>query len=109
VECLSVDETKMRACGVMRLLVDESRLPRSRSQLLAQVERQLRALLKIRSRGKVRFRFISRVSRKEQRELKEEERYWRAIDRLEEGGPEVEVILEKFRARGEHPKSGVAH
>jgi len=93
----------MRACGVMMLLVDESRLSCSRSQLLAQVERQLRALLKIRSRGRARFRFISRVTRKEQRELEEEERYWRAIDRLEEGGPEVEAILENFRARGEHP------
>ena len=102
-ERLSVDETKMRACGVMMLLVDESRLSCSRSQLLAQVERQLRALLKIRSRGRARFRFISRVTRKEQRELEEEERYWRAKDRLEEGGPEVEAILENFRARGEHP------
>jgi hypothetical protein len=101
VERLSVEETKMRACGVMMLLVDESRLSRSRFQLLAQVERQMRALLKIRSRGRARFRFISRVSRKEQRELEEEERYWRAVDRLEEGGPDVEAILEKFRPQWE--------
>jgi len=106
VERLSVEETKMRACGVMMLLVDETRLSRSRFQLLAQVERQLRALLKIRSRGKARFRFISRVTRKEQRELEEEERYWRAIDRLEEGGPEVEAILEKFRPQWERRERG---
>jgi len=101
VESLSVDETEMRAYGVMTLLVDESRLSSSRVRLLAQVERQLRALLKIRSGGKAKFRFISRVTRKEKRELEAEERYWRVIERLEEGGPEVEAILEKFRAPGE--------
>jgi hypothetical protein len=65
------------------------------------VERQFRALLRIRSGGKAKFRFISRQSRKAQRELEEEERFWRVIDRIDEGGPEVEAILEKFRAQGE--------
>jgi hypothetical protein len=98
---LSVDETQMRACGVMTLLLDETLLSRSRFQLLAQVERQLRALVKIRSGGKAKFHFISRQSRKERRELEEEERYWRAMDRIDEGGPEVEAILEKFRPQWE--------
>jgi hypothetical protein len=101
VESLRVDETQMRALGVMMLLVDETRLSRSRFQLLAEVERQFRALLRIRSRGKAKFRFISRQSRKAQREQEEEERFWRVIDRIDEGGPEVEAILEKFRARHE--------
>ena len=101
VKSLSVDETKMRAAGVMMLLVDEARLSSSRLQLLAQVERQMRALLKIRSGGKAKFRFISRVTSKEDRELEKEERLWRAVDRLDEGGPEVEAILKEFRSKGE--------
>jgi hypothetical protein len=105
VETLSVDETRMRAFGVMTLLLDETRLSRSRFQLLAEVERQLRALLKIRSGGKAKFRFLSNETRKAQRELEEEERLWRVIDRLDEGGPEVEAILEQFRPEWERRKS----
>jgi hypothetical protein len=95
-ESLSVGETRLRAYGVMTLLLDETRLSHSRFQLLAEVERQFRALMGIRSGGKAKFRFISRQTRKERRELEEEERYWRVIDRIDEGGPEVEAILEKF-------------
>ena len=98
---LSVDETQMRAMGVMTLLLDETHLSRSRFQLLAEVERQFRALLKIRSGGKAKFRFVSRQSRKEQRELEEEERFWNVVDRIDEGGPEVEAILEKLRPEWE--------
>jgi hypothetical protein len=65
------------------------------------VERQLRALLKIRSGGKAKFRFISHRTRKEQRELEEEEKLWRVVDRIDEGGAEVEAILEKFRPERE--------
>ena len=101
VERLSVDETRLRACGIMTLLLDEPRVVRSRFQLLAEVERQIRALLKIRSRGKAKFHFISRQSRKAERELEEEERIWRVVDRIDEGGPEAEAILEKFRAQEE--------
>ena len=103
VKSLTVDETHLRACGVMALLVNETRISRSRFQLLCGVERQLRALLRIRSRGKAKFHFISRQTRKELRELEEDERYWRALDRIDEGGPEVEAILEKFRPPWEHP------
>ena len=99
VESLGVDETRLRACGIMTLLLDEPRVVRSRFQLLAEVERQIRALLKIRSAGKARFRFISRQSRKAERELEEEERFWRVVDRIDEGGPEVEAILEEFHAQ----------
>jgi hypothetical protein len=105
VESLSVDETQMRAFGVMTLLLDETRLSRSRFQLLAEVERQLRALLRIRSGGKAKFRFISRETRKARREQEEEERYWRVMDRIDEGGPEVEAILEQFRSQWERRKS----
>jgi hypothetical protein len=87
----------MRAWGVMMLLLDDTPLSRSRFQLLADVERQLRPLLRIRSGGKAKFRFISNETRKGRRELEEEERYWRAFDRIDEGGPEVEAILEQFR------------
>jgi hypothetical protein len=97
-ESLTVDETRVRTWGVITLLLNETQLSRSRFRLLAEVERQLRALMKIRSGGKAKFHFISRQTRKEQRELEEEERYWRVVDRLEEGGPEVEAILEKFRS-----------
>ena len=85
----------------MVLLLNETRVSRSRFQLIGEVERQLRALLKIRSGGKAKFRFISRQTRKERRELEEEERYWRVLDRIDEGGPEVEAILEKFRPQWE--------
>jgi len=102
VKSLTVDETHLRACGVMALLVNEARISRSRFQLLCGVERQLRALLKIRSGGKAKFHFISRQTRKELRELEEDERYWRALDRIDEGGPEIEAILEKFRPEWEH-------
>ena len=102
VKSLTVDETHLRACGVMALLVNETRISRSRFQLLCGVERQLRALLRIRSGGKAKFHFISRQTRKELRELEEDERYWRALDRIDEGGPEVEAILEKFRPEWEH-------
>jgi hypothetical protein len=101
VESLTVDETRLRACGVMMLLLDETSLYRSRFELLAEVERQFRALLRIRSGGKAKFRFISHQTRKERRELEEEERYLRVLDRIEEGGPEVEAILEKFRPKWE--------
>jgi hypothetical protein len=101
VASLSVYDTQMRAMGVITLLLDETQLSRRRAQLLAEVERQFRALLKIRSGGKVKFRFLSRESPKERRELEEEERFWRAIDRIDEGGPEVEAILEKFRSEKE--------
>ncbi|HXX21795.1 MAG TPA: hypothetical protein VEO19_01445 [Terriglobia bacterium] len=101
VESLSVEETRLRAYGIMMLLLDEPRVVRSRFQLLAEVERQIRALLKIRSGGKAKFHFISRQSRKAERELEEEERFWRAMDRIDEGGPEVEAILEKFRPQKE--------
>jgi hypothetical protein len=105
VERLSVDETRLRAYGIMTLLLDEPRVVRSRFQLLAEVERQFRALLKIRSGGKAKFRFISRQSRKAERELEEEERFWRVVDRIDEGGPEVEAILEKFRAQKERRRA----
>ena len=100
-ESLTVAETHLRACGVMTLLLDEGLLSRSRFELLAQVERHLRALLKIRSGGKAKFRFLSRQSRKELDKLEEEERFWKAVDRLDEGGPEVEAILERFRPEWE--------
>jgi len=105
VERLTVEETRMRAYGIMMLLLDEPRVIRSRFQLLAEVERQLRALLKIRSGGKAKFHFISRQSRKEQGELEEEERFWRVMDRIDEGGPEVEAILEEFRAQKERRRA----
>ena len=101
VKSLSVDETRLRACGVMTLLLNETHLSRNRFQLLAEVERQFRALMKIRSGGRAKFRFISRQTRKGRRELEEEERYWRALDRIDIGGPEVEAILEKFRPQWE--------
>ena len=101
VESLTVDETLVRTCGVMTLLLDETRLSRSRLELLAEVERQLRALLRIRSGGKVRFRFLTRETRKARREREEEERYRRVLDRIDEGGPEIEAILEKFRPQWE--------
>jgi hypothetical protein len=100
-DSLSVDETRLRACGVMALLLNEGRLSRNRFQLLAEVERQFRGLLSIRSGGKAKFRFLSRQTRKERRELEEEERYWRALDRIDEGGPEMEAILEQFRPEWE--------
>jgi hypothetical protein len=102
---LTVDETRLRACGLMTLLLDEPRVVRSRFQLLAEVERQIRALLKIRGGGKARFRFISRQSRKAERELEEEERLWKVMDRIDQGGPEVEAILEKFCAQKERRRA----
>jgi hypothetical protein len=100
-ESLTVDETHIRAFGIMTLLLNEALLSRSRFQLLAEVERQLRALLKIRSGGKAKFRFISRQTSKAQRELEEEEKLWRVIERIDEGGPEVEAILGQFRTKWE--------
>ncbi len=103
VENLSVNETHLRACVVLARLLDERQLYRSRLRLLAQIERQFRALLKIRSGGKVRFHFISRESWKERSQMEEDERLWRAVDRIEEGGPEVEAILEKYRPARQRP------
>ena len=93
---LTADETRMRAFGIMMLLMDEARVSRSRFRLLCQVERQLRALMRIRSGGKARFHFISRQTRKEIKELEESERYWRAFDWIAEGGPEVEAAIDKI-------------
>lgn len=94
---LTADETLMRGYGVMVLLMDETRLSRSRFKLLCNVERQLRALMRIRSgRRKARFNFISRQTLKEIKELEEDARYWRAIDRIAEGGPEVEAAIDKI-------------
>ena len=101
VTSLTVDETRLRAYGVMTLLLNETHLSRNRFQLLAEVERQFRALMKIRSGGRAKFHFISRQTRKGRRELEEEERYWRVLDRIDVGGPEVEAILEKFRPEWE--------
>ena len=101
VKSLTVDETRLRAYGVMTLLLNETHLSRNRFQLLAEVERQFRALMKIRSGGRAKFHFISRQTRKGRRELEEEERFWRVLDRIDVGGPEVEAILEKFRPEWE--------
>jgi len=94
---LTVDETLVRAYAVMTLLLDETRLDQSRGQLLAEVERQFRDLIRIRSGGKAKFRTVTRQASKEERELEEEEKFWRAMDRIEQGGPEVEAILKNFR------------
>jgi hypothetical protein len=93
---LTADETLMRGHGVMVLLLDETRLSRSRFKLLCDVERQLRALMRIRSGRKTRFNFISRQTVKEIKELEEDARYWRAVDRIAEGGPEVEAAIDKI-------------
>jgi len=54
-------------------------------------------LIRIRSGGKAKFRTVTRQASKEERELEEEEKFWRAMDRIEQGGPEVEAILKNFR------------
>jgi hypothetical protein len=101
VKSLTVEETHLRACGVLTLLLNETHLSRSRFQLLAEVERQLRALLKIRSGGMVKFRFLTRETRQARGELEKEERFSRVLEQIDEGGPEVEAILEKWRSEWE--------
>jgi hypothetical protein len=96
-ERLTADEIEERACQITEILLEMDRLEKQRFLLLRKVERPLRALLRKRTGGNPEFRIFTRALRRELREMEQMEMEAGAYQRLAEGGPEVEAILEKFR------------
>jgi hypothetical protein len=93
---LSVEQTRTLAYGVFASFLNQEQLYGYEWKLLGKIERLLRILLRKRGGGDPEFKVITRQSRRELRELDEEEMEDRALARLAEGGPEVERILESI-------------
>lgn len=93
--------TRLRAFGLMALLLNQDCLSRWSDQLLRRVEHMLRFLLRKRLGHEDReFRGLVLERCRVPKELEEMEEHWaseRAVQRLLAGGPEVEAILERFR------------
>jgi hypothetical protein len=96
---LTADEIEDRASQIAEILLEMDRLEKQRFLLLRKVERPLRALLRKRTGANPKFRIFTRAIRRELREMEQMEMETRAYQRLAEGGPEVEAILEKFRPK----------
>lgn len=64
-EFLDVDETRNRAQRIMKLLLKTEPLYRCCTFLLGEVERQLRALLRLRSGGNPQFKILTKEVRRE--------------------------------------------
>jgi hypothetical protein len=113
IQPLGADETRVRGHFLLALLLDRDKLEAREQSLLAVVEREIRTLLRLRSGGDPDFRFISRDSEKtwrqyeklldameaEYREIAEEENRNDLLERLMEGGPDVEAALRKVRSK----------
>lgn len=113
IQPLGAEETRSRGHFLLALLLDRDKLEAREQSLLGVVEREIRTLLRLRSGGDADFRFISRDSEKtwrryeklldeletEYREIAAEEDRIELLERLREGGPEVEAALRKVRGK----------
>jgi len=112
VQPLDAEETRTRGLTLLVLLCERERLVRKDQSLIALVEREIRTLLRLRADGDPDFHLYSRDSRKtwrryeklrneleaEYREIAELEQNMELMDRLREGGPEVDAAIEQARA-----------
>jgi len=95
-ESLDAHQTRLRAYVLMNLLLQDARLLRARQGLLFEVERQLRVLLRKRAGGDPQFKILARATREELRESEDLEIKPSAFERLAQGGPEVQKIVESI-------------
>ena len=109
---LDLEMTRARAHLLLIALTDRELFHKHDQSLIAAVERELRMLLRLRSDGKERFGLYSRDSRRvgrryerlrremeaERREMEKEEKRIELLERLREGGPEVEAAIARVRA-----------
>lgn len=93
---LDADQTRARACALMEILLKHDRMSDRAYKLTGRVERVLRALLWKRTGEDPHFRIITKGSREELKELDRLEADSRVWERLEQGGPEVQKIVEKI-------------
>ena len=103
------EDTFLRASGLMVLLLNRQRFHLRDQGLTGVVERELRALIHLRSGGKLKFHYLMRQSPQEKRKTKELEeaydRYEKKLrevdfyDRLARGGPEVEAAIAKVHSQ----------
>lgn len=110
---LDLEATRTRALNLIIALNDRDRFHQHDQALIAGVERELRMLLRLRSDGRAGFGLYSRDSQKtwrrfeqlqnkleaEYREVEEEEKRIEILERLMEGGPEVEAAIARARAK----------
>ena len=108
---LDVDETRQRAMFLLILMTDRDKFALHDQRLIAGVERALRLLLRLRADGNPDFQLYSRQTEKEwkeyerlldemaaeSKEIAEEEQRIAWLERLREGGPEVEAALARAR------------
>ncbi len=94
-ERLDGDQTYALADRVISLLLSQDVLFLQSQPVLSEVERQLAILLRQRMGRDPHFRIMTYETQRELEEWEEMERTLRAQERLLEGGPEVEAILEK--------------
>jgi hypothetical protein len=107
---LDADSTRLRAYGLMTLLLNREKFHRHDHHLTGVVERQLRTLLHLRTGGDPQFKYLMRRSPQERREAEELAAQWKRVhdaltdvtfeERLRRGGPEVEAALARFRPEG---------
>ena len=95
------DQTLNRAWLLMGAVMSQDKLFERDRRLVAAIERVLRQLVRKRSDGRHDLKMFAREARRPKDEdvaaVERAERDLKIWERLEEGGPEVEAILERFR------------
>ena len=99
VKPLDTELTRLRAHGLMSLLLDRQRLNLHDRLLTAAMERELRVLLRLRTGSDAQFKFFSHETSAEEKRIKELEREVRTYDRLASGDPEAWKVVEKIMPR----------
>lgn len=99
----NAEQTYARALTLLQVVGDQEQFLDWDRRLTSLIERVLRQLVRKRSGGRLDLKIFAREARrtkKELEELRQKEIADRAFDRLFEGGPEVEAVLERLRAQG---------
>ncbi|MGD0923444.1 MAG: hypothetical protein ABSA70_17025 [Terriglobia bacterium] len=99
IQPLDPELTRLRAHGLMGLLLDRERLNRHDRLLTVAMERELRVLLRLRTGSDAQFKFFSHETSAEEKRIKELEREVRTYDRLASGDPEAWKVVEKIMPR----------
>jgi len=96
IQPLDTELTRLRAHGLMGLLLDRERLNRHDRLLTVAMERELRVLLRLRTGSDAQFKFFTHQTSAEEKRIKELEREVRTYDRLASGDPEAWKMVEKI-------------
>jgi hypothetical protein len=99
VKPLGPELTRLRAHALIGLLLDRAGFNRHDQLLTAAMERQLRALLRLRTGGDPQFKLFTRETRAELKEFEEFDRDMTIYERLDSGDPEAWKIIKKFAAK----------